>query len=387
MKILIISPYFFPDKTVGMFRMTTLADYLSMNNEEVTVIRNENSIVYEKSPYKYLDRVKEVRVKLEEGSKFLNSSKKYKQVIINYCKNNKVDKIVYTCGPYYSMFIAADVYKENKIPYIMDIRDFWVKNLRGSTISKIKQNIVSVVKWYIENKAFKYSEKIVVVTEGMKKVYSKYFPKYRGKIALIYNGYDDQRKKNLDNSNFVGSLDLEKNNVNICCCGKMVEYSKFHVEKLLLAINRLLEDGISAKLYHIGSEEKDIYRIIESKNLNEDIYLNLGYRENDLCIEILKNMDVNIIIYLDKYGLGSKLFDYLFVEKPILYIGEDETEMSEFLIKNNSFVAGSVEEIVSAVKLIYNKKISGSNDVERIDNNSKYTRMNQNRHYYNLIKS
>ena len=377
MHILIVAPTFFPANDVGIFRMTTLADYLLGKDEKVTVIRDGGLSLHDKeNPYRNLSNIDEIPVSVSGG--FYGACKAYRKTIIDICDAEKIDIIIYTCAPYYAMKISYEVYTQVKVPYIIDIRDFWLKDQEELFYVRMIQRFIYPIKYYYQNRAFKTAEKIVVVSSSMKKRYLKLYKKYDSKFYIVCNGFDDQRQSE-EYFNFheeypqIDGFD----GIKIGFAGAMCLYSKKYANEMFKALDLLNRQHIKVRLYHMGRPEMDIYEIIKKEHYDSQIYQYLGYLPNERCIEILKRMDMNAIVAFRYLGLGTKVFDYLYVKKPILYVGKSNTELAKFLKYG---ICENVDDIVSSILDI--KDISFVNKKVEM-----YTRKKQNSRYYELIKS
>ena len=374
MNLLIVAPTFFPDQDVGIFRMTTLADFLLGKGEHVTVIRNaRNRIFSEKIPYQNLGKVTEIQV--ADPEKFYQSCNIYKDAILAHCRDNPVDVILYTCAPYYAMKIAYEIKKQNQIPYIVDIRDFWLKNNEESILTCILQNMIYPLKYYLQKRCFKGASWIVVVSENMKERYRSFYGTYIDKFQIIYNGYDDQRvsqpvwrdqglKEKVDG--FDG--------IRIGICGTLCQYSVIYTKLLLETITHINTSHKKVKLFHMGKEDSRLTGILKANHYGREIYEYLGYLPSELCLLTLQKMDMNIIINIRNQGLGTKVFDYIQADRPVIYVGKKHTELADFINRNICTTRKELEEAIRNPE---------TNDFQGVQ----YTRSLQNKRYYSLIKS
>lgn len=384
MNILIVAPCFFPRQAVGAFRMTTLADFLLKKGEKVFVIRGMESeeIKSIENPYLFLDHIIEIRV--QDGKGMFSTSLMYQKEIIRLCEKHKMDVIIYTCGPYYAMHIAWKIKKINSVPFIIDIRDNWLLKYAESKVTLLKQYLQYPLKYYLQKRTFNVASKIVIVSNGVKEIEKKLYSKYDSKIEIILNGYDDQRVSNpvLDD-NIKEIVNQVKNfeGIKIGMAGKMSLYSLKYTKMVFRAIDAVQKAGHSIKLYHMGQKEQKIDNLLSELKIDDTIYSYLGYIENNSCFDILKIMDMNLIINVSEKGYGTKLFDYLFIEKPILYVGIQKGEIFEIVAQNNTIngVCSSSKEIE---KYICKNKMKVDKKIDK----HIYTRSFQNDKYYTLIQ-
>lgn len=346
MNILIVAPTFFPDQDVGIFRMTTLADYLLGEGELVTVMRSAgNSIFSDKIPYKHLEKVKELQV--ADPQRFYQSCNIFKKAILTHCRKNPVDLIIYTCAPYYAMKISYEIKKQNQIPYIVDIRDFWLKNNEESLITCALQNIMYPLKYHFQKKCFKEAFWIIVVSKNMKERYRFLYRIYMNKFQIIYNGFDDQRVR----QSIWPDQELRENierfdGIRIGISGTLCQYSMTYTKLLLETVDYINKSYKKVKLFHMGKEDAKLIRIIENNHYDREIYQYLGYLPGELCLMILQKMDMNIIINIRNQGLGTKVFDYMEAGRPVIYVGKEHTELANFINDNICTTRERLEEAI-----------------------------------------
>lgn len=379
MNILIVTPSFFPNKDVGAFRMTTLSDFLAGKGEHVIIIRTNNYKSDENIPYKNISDLSVIKVNCT-GNYFV-FCREYRKTILKCCKDYNIGLIIYTCGPYYAMLIAANIKKKTNVPYILDIRDFWIKNEEEPLKTRFIQNIVSPFKWYIECLAFRDALKIVLVSPGMKKKYAEFLHRYKEKYCVIYNGYDDQR---IVDDTIMKCKEMEMINcfdgIKIGISGGLSQYSVKYTKMLLESVEMINQKYNNIKIFHMGNEEKEIPLLMKELNIKEDLYCYMGYMPNEKCIRILELMDANVIINLRSLGLGTKTWDYIKVNKPIIYIGKEKSELARFLRNHICTNKHSIEEEI--IKLNQSKK---QDDNKKLM--AQYIRSVQNEKYYKLIKA
>ena len=129
----------------------------------------------------------------------------------------------------------------------------------------------------------------------------------------------------------------------------------------------------------MGKVENDMKEILQDPNISNEVYEYLGYLPNEQCIEILKSMDMNVIINFRKQGLGTKVFDYLFVSKPIVYVGKKNTELSCFLRDN---ICSNEDEIINTLKRLSSTDKDSITKQENI-----YTRSKLNSKYCDILNN
>ena len=139
-----------------------------------------------------------------------------------------------------------------------------------------------------------------------------------------------------------------------------------------------LNTSIGTRLIHIGLPDIEL-----QEEYGNEIYSCVGPKSYYDTMEILNHeVHVTVIIYKHMVGLGTKVFDYIMLNKPILYVGPKNTELANFLRQfENAYVCETEEEIISVLNLIYKKKALYLTDKP----NNMYSRDEQNMLYEKLL--
>ena len=97
----------------------------------------------------------------------------------------------------------------------------------------------------------------------------------------------------------------------------------------------------------------------------------------------MSTVSICILIDVRKSGLGTKIYDYIYLNKPIIYIGKKGTDLASFVESfEYGFICETEEEIIQTIDFILSNKIkflSNKNIKESMSKCTKYK-------YYNLIK-
>lgn len=379
LNILIVSPFFYPYAGVGAIRMSALADYLMRyENTEITVLKNKyqgntNSDSY----YKNLSKVNIIDI--NASGAFDDDSALYKTAIIDLCGKCKFDLIIYTCGPFYAMKIACDVKRETGIPYYIDLRDDWDRKYAG-----FKQTLRYIAQYPLKRamqlKTYRSAQRVIVISDMVRDEYAKRFPSVADKFSVIFNGFDDQiiesEAVNRISSSIKGAY--SDNCVKIGICGKFVEYSQNYSAALFSGMELYSKKyGRNVRLFHMGS---DCSGALQTLHINGDLYNYMGYGSHGECLDFIGCMDITVIVSPDKdtIGLGTKIWDYMYLDKPIMYIGPKNTELSDYLGEN---ICSGAEDICECINTIVNTPLHENAGCEKL-----HLRSVENEKYLKLIK-
>lgn len=350
-KILIISPYFYPYTGVGALRMTSLAKYLAENDFQVTVLKWNH---YRDQTYQPDEPLAYPFIQILEYPPSLMRGKALAEELFRLHQLNCYHLLLLTCGPFDTIRPTMDFIKQSKIPFLVDFRDLWIydpcphKTLRFK-LGRIRHFIKNTM---VEKHLLSLCSKYIVVTPGNLSIMWKHYPKYKKKGICIYNGYDE--------SALIRSTGQERNKAefSICILGKFAYYSKENALKLLCAVKKLIEDGYQIKIHHIGTYEDAIHDLLKQSGLSRDAIIEYGQLPYQEALSIAEKCNVMSVIVSYANGLGTKVFDYIALNRPIICIAPPNSEIEALLAPaENAFPCQTSEEIYLAVQKTMEDKI------------------------------
>lgn len=381
--ILIISPFYIPFAGVGANRMKSFIESLRKDSSfNIFVLKTStesygDSIIDEDYP--------EGITVIESGAPrgFMDGASLYKKSVEDIFAKYQIDMVLISMGPFFTLPLVSMIKKKYKVPVIMDIRDFWAhepvtKDLQSGVIPKIKTFVKDA---FFERKAIFAAHKIVVTGEDEKVFLSKvYGERIKAKTFAIPNGFDDIVLSDICKArgrSMSGSL-------NLCVYGKFSEYiSDNRLREFSRGLKYFGEKEAPVNFIQIGREEPKLKAFLEEEELNFD---GKGYMEYKEGIQTLQATSDILVLSsdLESFGLGTKVYDYIYCNKPMLYMGSKETALAKFVATfQNGFVCSNSEEVFQALLKVYSQKL------DYLDNNvdvNTYSRSIQNKKYIQLIK-
>src|SRR5699024_618796 len=151
----------------------------------------------------------------------------------------------------------------------------------------------------------------------------------KNKIDVIYNGFDANILK--EKKHFDRKQHLNVGSYNLVVFGKLTYYSRRYSTMLFKALKELEKSKIDFHLTQIGTPEDETKLIIKEVGINKGLYTNTGFCDYEEGIEIIKAGNVCILIDIRKQAIGTKVYDYIYANKPIIYIGHNHTYLSDFI--------------------------------------------------------
>ncbi|MCP4325914.1 MAG: glycosyltransferase family 4 protein [Alteromonadales bacterium] len=373
MKILFISYYFKPNKTVAAQRVSYWAENIlahlpQASVDVVTTSEQDNNncktidhvfVVpdVEKGPLSQL-------IKTDKGATWYYALKKF------FSKSTDTyDVVILTGNPFVHFFIAKYLKNIMRCHIILDFRDPFAKNERSALngiVLNLKKKVLTLFEYYF----CEYADKIITMNSHCSDLLCS---RRRDIVEIIDNGYDEKKLERAKEQSY-----FSKNSaLSLVYLGSFARDR--NVENLLVA-----NENLSSKfnVLHIGKLDP---------TLENDTRINCtGLISYTDAIGYAKAADVGIIIASGKkFESTTKIFDYIGMNLPILIITNGEPKI------------GNVQEVVKDYPLVWwaeNKPESIEKVLIEISNNlnkenviefdsSSFSRATGLRKLVNLIKS
>lgn len=373
-RILILSPYFAPSSAIGAARMTSLAAFLSDNGYQVDVVSLGRCYQIKDKWNRKIPK-KVVVHEVDKGDRIKGLREKTERLL----SRNKFSLLISSMGPFETICFVPAICKESDVPYILDYRDAWLfyryyyESL--PLFIKFKQLIRDIYYIKYEYIGIKDAAAVVTVTDKNTIILKKRYKKFSNKILTIYNGHDALPKTN-ERKYLKGEI------YTIGCAGKFLYYNKTFAMGFLKVINDLWNDGYKVRLLHIGNETDDATELVSEEGMNPEIYSFLGQYQYEDAMKFLSTQNSVLIIYGTYEGLGTKVFDYIGLNKPIIYYGVYPSELSKFVSGfSNTIATSNPDELGYEIKNFIERGITKLEGKKRDD----FSRLYQNVKYKELI--
>jgi|TARA_B110000238_G_C16130773_1_gene441343 hypothetical protein len=308
------------------------------------------------------------------GNYFIPDARKFwvkpsVKYLTSYLKSNPVD-VVITTGPPHSMHLIGMRLKQKLgVKWLADFRDpmsnlFYNKDLLLTTKSKIKLN-------QLEKEILSKADVVVTVSNHLQKE----FQKYRTKVEVITNGYDNEvlieQTYSLDKKftlSHIGLLPTQSNPIVL-----------WQVLKEILSENE--EFAQDLQLNFIGNSSKQIIDSLKDFDLLNHASI-IDYVAHSEAIRLQKKSQVLLLLIPQVKGsegiITGKVFEYITSNRPILALVPKGSDLIEIIEGTNT---GSVLEFNDKIKLkttileLYKKYKEGDLSVDAI-NIEQYHRKN-----------
>lgn len=377
MNILIISPSYAPYSGVGSIRMVSLTKYLVEAGHSITVVKTSPELWPKES----------LKSKIPEGintidvyakGNFKDCMNAFLETVEKVLINNKIDISIYSCNPYYIAPVAVFMKKKYDAKYIIEFRDLWIKDefVTRNWLKRIKKILVRIPYRAEEKRVISHSNAVVTVAPSDTKTLVKDYPENKNKIFTIFNGYDEKR---INDTEFKLSVPTYPY---IAVFGKFGYYDFKYVLEMLKTIKRLWDKGIKIKILHIGPTDENTQKAIDKIKLPMEAYVNTGYLDYAKGIKLLENAFASCLIVHYKNAIGTKIFDYIYANKPVIYFAHKDSAIAEILNGcKHAYRCKNSADVLNAVDIIYHGNITSLECIEK----SQYSRSIQNERYLELI--
>lgn len=369
MNILILSLAYAPFSGVGAARMTSLSQYLTKQGHEVTVVCYDGKVFNEQELLRPIPQ-KVRRVVVDRLNSKIKNINYLKKRVLETVENGKFNICISSVGPYETMFFIHELWRKYRLPYVIDYRDPWLYE-KSAQVEKgiigLKVKVRNFLCQFVEKRAIKYAAKIVEVTDYCKRDLIQRYHISDNRCQVIYNGYEKTlfHKKN-----------PRKDCLTFGIAGK-ISYNVSAMKLFLQTCRELTGCSYPIRIKHIGKKEGDLQEEFP------ETYRECGAKGYQETMEILSGMNILLIVYSHLSGLGTKIFDYIALNKPILYIGTAPSELSEMVRGfENGYVCSTKEEMTGVLKDFLGNcpnKLTEKNLTE-------YSREQQNEKYVDLLE-
>lgn len=336
-KCWIISEYAYPVVVTTGYYVTEIAEYLASKGLEVGIITTNNTyyasdIISDKEheSYKGIDIYRSLGKQVDKDRLFkrvwrlLLSSLQLVRIATNKVK--KGDVVICLTNPAFFMLFMPWVRKRTKCNYHILVHDIFPENL--VSIGKLSQKgfLFSLLK-KVFDKAYSSANSCISIGNDMSRVIEQ---KTKGKtsITLITNWADVDEVTPCEKKSTKLFEEYEKeiaDKVVFQFAGNLGKAQG--LDNVLTAIDKVESDDAKFLFVGAGAKGKDIESF--AKLHNNTIYA--GFRDRSTQNDFLNCCDIGIVTLADgMYGLGvpSKSYNIMATGKPILYIGEDDSEVA-----------------------------------------------------------
>jgi len=341
----IVTELFYPDQTSTSFILSKIADKMSQKYK-VNVITTSNLYQNNSEITPFFTISEEINI-IRVTSNKLDKNKLGQRLLrmiyltdllFNELKKRikKNDKLLIPTNPAPLLLKCAKLRKKIDFEFSILVHDVFPENTIPAGLLSSKNSLIFRYLSQIFNKGYSRADKLIVLGRDMKDVVSNKLHKNRHpSVTIIENWGDVKMISPSDEINVKLKERHQKGQISIQYAGNIgrVQGLDFFTDIILETKN----EKVCFDLYGEGALKEKLEQKVKDSALDNQIHFYGSYSRNDQN-EILNNTDIALITLAEgMYGLGvpSKTYNILAAGKPILFIGDTNSEIGRLVKEEN----------------------------------------------------
>lgn len=301
-------------------------------------------------------------------------------------RNKKYSVCLISASPYQYFAAANRLAKKHGIPLVLDIRDRLAPDACGvehyTGVVALLNRIRLKINLEIERSAIKAASACVLVGRDEKNWYKNKYINSGDKFYVVRNGYDASVMTEIEKLSTPLATLLSNKSLRLAVLGKMGFYVPEHLVVLRDALDELVDAGFSVQFDQYYPDDTNCMNCFKDR----DYYCVREMLPYKSALATLRsNYDVMVTSNLP-YGIGTKIFDYILVNKPVIAICTKGSELAEIASSfENGFVCETSEEVILALTSICERSIQvlDSSENKRLA----FSREEQEKEYIKIIQA
>ncbi len=273
---------------------------------------------------------------------------------------HNIDSIVTTSPPHSTQLIGLELKRIFNLHWLADLRDPWTEIYYNQEL--FRTSFAKKKDYKLEQLCLKNADKIVVVSEDIKRHFGAKRKEILDKIHVIPNGFDETdftnnlgQKNVTPKSNSGNNLGYNSSNKTISYVGNLGE--QYPVEGFLEAFAEIVKKDNAWKLQFVGNCHNGVKTIVEKLNLSNSVVF-VPYVNHSEAIDFMIKARILLLIIPEidnnKGILTGKLFEYLATGNPIINIGPKDGDAASILKENAVSVTLNPSEKQEIIDFILN---------------------------------
>lgn len=278
---------------------------------------------------------------------------------------HNIDSIVTTSPPHSTQLIGLELKRMFNLHWLADLRDPWTEIYYNQEL--FRTSFAKKKDYKLEQLCLKNADKIVVVSEDIKRHFGANRKEILEKIHVIPNGFDEadflkvkseelRVKSEVESEVESGKLRDESFKY------KMISYvgnlgEQYPVQGFLEAFSEIVKKDSDWKLNFVGNCHNGVETLVEKLNLSKSVVF-VPYVNHSEAIDFMIKARILLLIIPEiennKGILTGKLFEYLATGNPILNIGPKNGDAASILKENAVSVTFNPNEKQEIIDFILN---------------------------------
>ena len=340
----IATELFYPEETSTSFILTKIANRLSEKYDVKVVCGDPVYDKQKKSSHFSLDsRVNVHRIKGWGGNKNSLLSRSLRFVFLSLSiffylwKNVKEgEKVFMVTNPAPLILLVSILKRFKKIELIILVHDVFPENTIPAGIIKSEKSVLYRVLRSIFDKAYSKADLLITLGRDMQQVIEAKIRKYNShsKIEIIENWGDTEGIYPLLKEEVLNEDSSLKDRIIFQYAGNLGRVQG--LIELLHIIKKVKNNRLVFHFVGEGAVKNTMLEYVEENKL-KNVFFDGAYSREDQ-LQVLNKADVSFVSLAPKmFGLGvpSKTYNILAAGKPVLYVGEKNSEIDLLLREEN----------------------------------------------------
>ncbi|MCT2564644.1 glycosyltransferase family 4 protein [Chryseobacterium herbae] len=340
----IATELFYPEETSTSFILTKIANKLSEKYNVKVVCGDPVYDKQKKSENFILNSAVVVhRIKGFGGNKNSLISRSLRFIFLSlsiffylWRKVKKGEKVFIVTNPAPLILLISILKKFKKIELVILVHDVFPENTIPAGIIKSEKSLAYKILRRIFDKAYSNADQLITLGRDMQEVIEKKIRKYNSnsKIEIIENWGDVENIYPLSKEKVFDNDSPFKNKTIFQYAGNIGRVQG--LLEVLEVIKKVNNDQLAFYFVGEGAVKQKMLEYVQENQL-QNVYFDGAYSREDQ-LSVLNKADVAFVSLAPKmFGLGvpSKTYNILAAGKPILYIGEKNSEI-DLLVKEEN---------------------------------------------------
>lgn len=260
----------------------------------------------------------------------------------------KIDAVYISGSPFYPFPLTVLLTGVFKIPSVLDFRDSWSINdgYDGQKRNGFKKVLRKIFYGNIERFAVRYASRVVFATSVLQEEYTAIIPGHRHKYLTIPNGID------LDDFADIKPVRISPNKT-IIMTGKFAIYTPDAMFEFLKCLKIFPE----LHFLYIGEEEQIIFDAAKSVGVQQQVTV-IPFQPYEKTLQFIAGSEAALLSNGLVNGMGTKIFDYLALHKPIMCLVPKNSVISQKFGKYDSVVISEAPHTYEKIKQCMEKVLA-----------------------------
>ena len=329
-KLWIFTELFYPEETSTAFILTKIANKLATKYDVVNIVcanevKNKGNISSGFLPNLNIKRFNKIfndkNSLIIRSLGFIELTIKFFFILLFKVKNN--DKVFLVTNPAPLVLIVSLLKKLKKFEVVLLVHDVFPENTLSANIFKNENSVYYKFLKFIFDKSYQNMSKIIVLGRDMKNIVEQKIKLKKTTEVVIIENWGENHK-------IYPKIRKDNDTIVFQYAGNIGRVQGLHF--LFNVISEIKNNKLIFEIIGNGAEKNNLIELAEKYQL-KNVYFYDSYTRDEQN-EIINRADIAIVtLSKGMYGLGvpSKFYNILTAGKPVLYIGEENTEIHKVM--------------------------------------------------------